>query len=277
MISIVNFMNRFLTLAFDLICWPFMTLPPIWAMTVISLVSGIAMVWVFGKISDQAIIKALREQIRGNLIGVRLFQSDLSVSMRLQRRIFSDTMRYMKHALIPMVILSVPVLLIMSQLNLRFAVRPATPGEQILVKAFVRDTQLLDRPVMLETEPTVIVETPGVRIPLTREVTWRVRAQRAGQHEITIHIGEQTLKSHLIAGNRWGPVPQRRSGRGAIDTLLYPGAPPIPTDHNVEAVEIGYQTLQLRIFGWTVHWLVAFLTLSIVFGFAFKGLIGVEI
>ena len=151
MISIVNFTNRFLTLAFDLICWPFMTLRPIWAMTVISLVSGIAMVWVFGKISDQAIIKALREQIRGNLIGVRLFQSDLSVSMRLQRRIFSDTMRYMKHALIPMVILSVPVLLIMSQLNLRFAVRPATPGEQILVKAFVRDTQLLDRTVTLET------------------------------------------------------------------------------------------------------------------------------
>lgn len=246
-------------------------------MTVISLASGIAMVWVFGKVSDQTSIKTLREQIKGNLIGVRLFQSDLSVSMRLQRRIFTDTMRYMRHALIPMIILSVPVLLIMSQLNLRFAVLPATPGEQILVKAFVRDTQLLDRTVRLGTTPALTVETPGVRIPLTREVTWRVRAQRAGQHEITIHIGEQTLESHLIAGDRWGPVPTRRTGRGAIDTLLYPGAPPIPTNHNVEAVEIGYETLKLRIFGWTVHWLVAFLALSIVFGFAFKGLIGVEV
>ena len=277
MISIVDFTNRLLTLTFDLICWPFMALPPIWAMTVISLVSGIAMVWVFGKISDQTSIKTLRERIRGNLIGVRLFQSDLSVSMRLQRRIFTDTMRYMKHALIPMVILSVPVLLIMSQLNLRFAVLPATPGEQILVKAFVRDTQFLDRTVRLETKPAVTIETPGVRIPLTREVTWRVRAQRAGRHEIIVHVGDQTLESHLIAGDRWGPVPQRRTGRGAIDTLLYPGAPSIPTNHNIEAVEIGYQTLKLRIFGWTVHWLVAFLALSIVFGFAFKGLIGVEV
>ena len=277
MVTVVDLVNRFLTPVFDLVCWPFRGVPPIWAMAVISLVSGVAMVWIFGKVSDQDTIKAVREQIRGNLIGVRLFQSDIGVVMRLQRRILADTMHYMKYALVPMIVLLVPVLLIMTQLNLRFAVRPLAPGETVLVKAFVRDAALLDKEVALETADGVSVETAGVRIPSTREVAWRVRVESAGEHEMTVRVGSQTLESRLIAGDRWGAIPQRRTGRGVWETLLYPGEAPIPRAHAIEAVEIGYPSLELGVLGWNVHWLVAFFILSMAFGFAFKGVLGVEI
>ena len=277
MVTIVNFVNQLLTPLFDLACWPFRLLSPIWAITVISLVSGVAMVWLFGRVSDQPSIKVLREQIRGNLIGVRLFQSDLGVVMRLQRRIFGDTMRYMRHALVPMVVLLVPVLLIMTQLNLRFASRPVAPGEQVLVKAFVRNAGSLDEAVTLETTDGIAVETPGVRVPATREVAWRVRALAPGQHQMTVRVGDEFIELHLVAGEKWGPIPQRRTGRGMVDTLLYPGEPPIPATHSVEAVEIAYPGLEMKVFGWTVHWLVAFFVLSMGFGFAFKDLLGVEV
>ena len=109
MVLVVDLLNRALTPLFDILCWPFLAVAPIWAMTLISLVSGVAMVWIFGKVSDQTTIKRLRENIRGNLIGVRLFQSDIGVVVRLQRRIFGDTFRYMRYALVPMVVLLVPV------------------------------------------------------------------------------------------------------------------------------------------------------------------------
>ena len=277
MITVVDLVNRVLTPIFDLLCWPFLTLAPIWAMTAISLISGVVMVWIFGKVSDQDTIKRLREQIRGNLLGVRLFQRDIAVMLHLQRRIFGDTFRYMRYALAPMVVLLVPVVLIMTQLNLRFDARPLEPGEPVLVKAFVRDAALLDGVVALEVPEGVVVETQGVRIPSTREVAWRVRPDLAGEHRLVVRIGDERLETRLIAGAGWAPVPRLRTGRSAWETLLYPGEPPIPGGHSVEAVEIAYPMLALDVFGWRVDWLVAFFVLSMAFGFAFKGVLGVEV
>ena len=277
MVTLIDFLNRILTPVFDLVCWPFRTVQPIWAMTVISLVSGIVMVWIFGKISDQEKIRRLREHIRGNLIGVRLFQSDIGVVLRLQRRIFGDTFRYMRLAVVPMVVLLVPVVLIMTQLSLRFVARPLLPGEAVIVKAYLRDVGSLDKNVTLETGDGVSVETQGVRVPSTREVAWRIRAESSGEHVMVIRVGEDAIDTHLVAGDQWGPVPQRRTGRGMWDTLLYPGEPPIPSSHPIEAVEIVYPALDLNVFGLTVNWLVAFFVLSIAFGFAFKDMLGVEV
>ena len=62
-----------------------------------------------------------------------------------------------------------------------------------------------------------------------------------------------------------------------VDTLLYPGEPPIAAGHSVEAVEITYPPLDLRLLGIGGDWLIAFLVLSMVFGFSFKGVLGVEV
>ena len=94
MVTAIDLVNRALTPAFDLILRPLLGAPPIWALTLISLITGIVMVWIFGRVSDQATIRSLRERIRGNLIGVRLFQADIGVVLRLQRRIFTDAFRW---------------------------------------------------------------------------------------------------------------------------------------------------------------------------------------
>ena len=246
-------------------------------MTAISLVSGVVMVWIFGKVSEQDTIKQLRERIQGNLIGVRLFQSDIGVVLQLQRRIFGDTFSYMRYALVPMAVLLVPVVLIMTQLNLRFAARPLEPGESAVVKAYVRNAGLLDAEISLEVSDGMTVETAAVRIPSAREVAWRVRVETRGGHRIKVRVWSQEVETRLIAGVPWGAVPQRRTGRGLWDTLLYPGEPPIPSDHPVEAVEIVYPPLELDVFGWSINWLVAFSVMSLTFGFAFKGVLGVEV
>ena len=277
MVTVVDLIHRTLTPLFDLLCWPVLGLPPIWAMAFVSLISGVAMVWIFGKVSDQATIKALRDQIRGNLIGVRLFQSDIGVVLKLQARIFGDTFRYMKLALVPLVVLLVPVLLIMTQLNLRFAVRPLAPGEATVVKALIRDAEVLAKTASLEADAGVTIETPAVRMRTAGEVAWRVRARAPGEHRLVVRVGDESIETRLIAGTSWGAVPPLRTGRGAVDLLLYPGEPPIAGDHVIEAVEIGYPGLDIRVLGLTVDWLVAFFILSMAFGYAFKGVLGVEL
>ena len=269
MVAIVNAVNGVLTPVFDLICWPFRALAPVWALTAISFALGIFLVWLFGKTSDQDRILEIRDCILGNLIGVRLFQHDIGVVLNLQHKIFGDTFRFMGLALVPLVI--------MTQLNLRFAVQPLETGKPVLIKALVRDVALLDHPIALHVPDGVTVETPPVRIRSTREIAWRVRVDRPVTHALTVRVGDETLEKQLVGGEEWGPVVQRHTGRGMLDTLLYPGEPPIAAGHGVEAVDIIYPPLEFHLLGIGVDWLIGFSVLSMVFGFAFKGVLGVEV
>ncbi len=281
MVALVDLGNAALTAVFDLLCLPFGSLPPMAALAAISGGSGVLLVWLFGWFSDQDRIREVRDRIRGNLIGVRLFRRDVAVVLGLQGRILGDTLRYLRLAAVPMLILAAPVLLIAAQLHLRFAVRPIEPGAAAVVTATVRDASALelelDRPIALAAAAGVTVETPPVKIRATREIAWRVRVHRAGRHLLRVQVGDETVDKTLVGGGGWGAVAQRRTGRGALDTLLYPGEPPIPRGHGIEAVEVSYAPLDLRLLGLEVDWLVGFLLLSMACGFACKGLLGVEI
>ena len=220
MTTLAQAINATLTSVFDIICWPLQALDPIWAMVVISLVVGLLMVWIFGKISNQDAIKLIRDRIRGNLIGVRLFQNNVRVVLGLQATIMRDTLRFMTHALGPMLVLLVPlVLVVMTQLNLRFSARPLRPGEHALVKVQVRDAAVLRGRVHLEPPDGLTVDTPAVRIPSGREVAWRIRAGEPGWHSLVVQIGDESIRKELVVGNGWAAVSELRTGRSLWDIL----------------------------------------------------------
>ena len=89
--------------------------------------------------------------------------------------------------------------------------------------------------------------------------------------------GNHSGDKQLVGGSGWQPIVQRRSGRGAIDTLLYPGEPPIATDSNVEMIEVAYPPRELSLFGLSIDWLIGVLQLSRAFGVGFKRILGVEV
>lgn len=277
MAALVDWGNRALTAGFDVFCLPFRGLSPIGALAAISCAFGVFLVWLFGRLSDQDRIREVRDRIRGNLIGVRLFRRDVAVVLRLQGRILRDTLRFLRLAAVPMLILAAPSVLVAAQLHLRFAVRPIEPGATAVVTATVREPAALDRPIALVAAEGVTVETPPVRIRATREVAWRVRVERAGRHALRVHVGAETIEKALVSGTDWGPVPQTRTGQGPLAALFHPGEPPIPVDHAIEMVEVACTPLDLRLLGLQVDWLVAFLVLSMTTGLACKRLLGVEI
>ena len=277
MVGLVDLVNGVLTAVFDLLLLPLRRLPPLVALATLSCASGVVLVWLFGRLSDQERIGEVRDRIRGNLIGVRLFRRDIAVVLRLQGRILRDTLRFLRLAAVPMLILAGPVVPVAAQLHLRFAVRPIEPGATAVVTAAVRKPAVLDRSIALEASDGVTVETPPVRIRETREIAWRVRIERAGRHALQVRVDEETVAKTLVGGTGWGAVPQRRTGQGVFATLLLPGEPPIPDDYGVEAVEVAYPPLDMRLLGVRVDWLVGFLAVSMGSGLACRGRLGVEI
>jgi hypothetical protein len=274
----VDALNRLLTAVFDIGSRPFLAFPPIWALTLLSLVAGVLLVAVFGRISNQHAIRTIRERIRGNLLGIHIYRHEIGVILRLQGRVVRDSLASMGYMVVPMLVVLVPLVLVLAQLNLRFAVRPLLVGETAIVKARVRSPASLDEPITLMASSSgAEVETPGVRIPSEREVAWRVRATEPGRHLVAVRIGGEVVEKVLVVGAPWGSVSQRRTGGGLLDVLLYPGEPPIPTAFKIESVDITHPALSLSVLGVKMDWLVLFLLLSTAFGFMFKGALGVEL
>lgn len=278
--------NRILTLLFDGLLWPFESLPPIWGLTVISFATGLLMLWIFGKVSNQDAIKVVRDKIRGNLIGIRLFGDDLGMLLKLQGRILGQTARYMGYALLPLAVTLIPVLLILTQLNFRYASAPLEPGDTALVKVKLREASPLHEDVRLELPEGVVLETAGVRIDDPdedlREVAWRIRAEKPGDYTLTVRAGDDTAEKRLRVGAGQGPVSAIRPGKDLWEVVLWPGEPPLGSSHAVQSVEVSYGALPLRLFAWDLNaipsgWLVFFFVASVAFGFAFRGPLGVEI
>jgi hypothetical protein len=235
------------------------------------------MLWVFGRVSNQKVISRVREEIRGNLLAVRLYQHDVGVVLRLQGRILRATLVYFRYSFRPILILIVPVFLILAQLNLYFSLRPLQEGETALVKAKLHSLSIggADEP-QLEASEVVRVETPGVRIEAEREVAWRIRAVESGHHRVIVRRGSEKVEKALVVGGRWDRVSHLRTD-SLLDLLLYPGEDAIFGEAGINSIEVTYPSLRLRLFGWDVHWIVLFLVISLASAFILKRPMGVEI
>jgi len=274
--TLIAILNSLLTNAFTLLFWPFQNLDPIWALLFISFLTGIVMLWFFGKVSNQKAIEQLRNRTRGNLLGVLLYQHDIKVVLRLHGLILRDTFVYLRYTLVPMLALTVPLVPVLAQLNLFFSLRPLQPGEAAVVKLKLDDPVAVSNNVDLQSDSAIRVETPGVHIPSEREITWRLRAVQPGTHKLIFRIGRDTVEKNVRVGGRWSAVPARKTGTW-LDLLLYPGEDPLGPGQRARSIEVRYQPLSLAVMGWNMHWLIPFFVLSIAVSFAFKGVLGVEL
>jgi hypothetical protein len=269
--------NNLITGLFNGLFWPLKILSPLWALTLVSVLAGLGIIWVFGRVSRQDQIGRVKDQIRGKLFGVRLFQHEIGVVFRLQRQIFRHTLTYLGLSLVPMLVLLIPVFLIIVQLNLHFAHRPLRPGEQAIVKVTLADASLLNRtPLTLKPDRFFAVETSPVRIASEKEIAWRIRAVQPGRHSLKLQLGKEEVEKDVVIGNGWGAVSSLR-GTHLLDSLLYPAEHRLDPKSGISAVQLTYPRLPLSLFGWNLDWLVVFLVVSVAASFGLKGLLGVQL
>lgn len=279
MTSAVSVLNMILTFLFGLVYGPLKWLGPFGSMVAISWLGGIFMVWIFGKVSNQDAIQRTRNRLSSELIALRLFKDDLRVFFGIQYQVLVWTLKYLRHSLVPMLILMVPTLIILIQLNLHYGSRPLRVGEPTLVKVKLRDPAALGRgaEIHLKAPENLKIETQGVRVEEMKEVCWRVRGVSPGRFDLTVSDGKMSVTKTVAVGGRLEGVSSMRTGEHWLTSLLYPGEAPIPSQSAIESIEIRYPELNISILGKNIHWLILFLILSLGFGYAFKGLLGVQI
>jgi hypothetical protein len=258
---------------------PFRTLSPWFGMAAVALLTALLMLEVYKLTSNQAAIRRAKDRIKAHLLEMRLYKDNMRVTLAAQGAIVKANLAYMAANLKPLAVMIVPLVLILAQLSLWYDRAPLRPGEETLVKARLEaaaDPVSLD--LTLEAPPGLEITSPAVRIPDEREVVWRVKAVSPGVGRFILRTGGLSIeKSVAVGGPRMAKVSALASRGSFWRRLLYPGEAPLPAGTAVRSVEVLYPAKSLTAFGFGVNWLVAYLVLSIVFGFALKGVFKVEI
>ena len=271
--------NSVLDKLFDILFLPFRNMSPWVGMVLISLLTSFLMLFIFRHTSNQAGIKKAKNLIKAHLLELRLFQDDMRIQFRAQGRILMANLKYIGHNSKPMLVMIIPVVLILIQLNLWFGARSLKPGESALLKVKLSGDRFPSEvTVNLEPPPQIVIETPPLRIEDEAEIDWRVKAKETGLGRLSLAVEGETIFKDVAVGTKpLSKISTLKVGRNVLDQVFNPGERPLPSGSLVRSIELKYPAAHMNLFGRHVHWLVVYFVLSIIFGFAFKGVFRVEI
>jgi len=261
---------------------PFRAMHPAIGLIVVSIVTGIVMLFIFGRTSNQGAIHRVKNRLKAHIAEIWLFRDDLPQMLAAIGRVLGRTGGYLAHSLRPLLFIMVPVLVIMVMLGVRYQHRPLMPGETATVAVFVSDDAWTrDDAVHLEATDGIEVVTAPLRIPERGEIDWRIRALRAGDERLTLVTPRGRQEKRILVRDGGGPLTTIAPGRGkafSAEFLTFPIEPPLPGSAGIRSFKvIDWPVRELHIAGLKVHWLVGFFVVSLVAGFAVKGLFGVEV
>jgi hypothetical protein len=264
-----------MTWLFDVVLWPVQALDAGIQAFLLGIPAAVLALVIFRYASDQTGIETAKERIKGYLIELWLYRDDLWVTLLALGHILGHNVTYLRHALLPMAIMIVPFLLMLIQIESRFAFRALEPGETaVLTLALDGDTRVSQLPIELRLPAGLVPETPPLRIDATGEVTWRLRAEAVGAHDVQIVLGDERVAKTIRVGGNGVGVATELYRPGDWNALLYPQEPALDANGTVSALTFSYPRAGGEWLGLSSASWMFFLS-SILFGFALRGLFGV--
>jgi len=252
---------------------------PAWAMLWLSLLTAVWALLLFKASTNQRKLATRRRRLLGHIYELGLYQDHLSVMARIQRDLAVANLRYLAVSLPALLVLMVPMILTLAQLNARFEHRGLRVGESSLVTATVAEnhTALVDA-LTLDPPAGVVVETPPVRNHRAGKITWRVRVQESGIHDLAVVDASQgRWTKQLVAAPGLRRLARVREQQGWHHLFLNPAEKALPAESSVTSIALTLPAREIRYASVSLHWLVAFSILSLSCGLALKRATGVEV
>ncbi len=251
------------------------TAGPLLLVLAISIVVGLLMVIVFRYTSDQKAIGRAKDRLKAHLLAVRLFQDQLPVVMRAYARILRGTGSYLRLAFTPLLIAILPVTFLIIQLDRYLGWMPLHPAQTFLVEAHVEDSAANE--VELQLPQELVSSAPAVHIPKDKEIVWRVAAQREGQYDIHIVAAGQTASKQVVVSPGLARVSPVRLRGSFWERMFTSGEPALTENSPIRSIAITYPPRVIN-FAWMEwNWIVLFFVISLIAGFIFKSVLGIQV
>jgi hypothetical protein len=242
------------------------------------LATGVVLL-IFRRTADQRALRGAKDRMQAALLGLVLFRHDTSVMFHEEGRLIFGALGYLRAGLRPLAFIVIPMVVLVAEMDLAYGRRALAPGESVILTVEFADGRTNGPPTAeVIAGPGLQIETPALRIAREREVCWRIAAETAGSHAVTVRIGDQAYRKSVVVGPHGG---RRRvsptRARAAWAVLLETAEPPLPADSPLKRISIDYPRATVALGAWHLHWLVPFLAAAMVWGLVLKGPLRVEL
>jgi len=277
LIRMLTAINARANAAGDMLQVPVAACPGWLSITVMSAAVGVLALVVFKYTSNQKAIGRVRDDIRANLLAVKLYKDNFSVAMRSQARVLADAFRLLFYSTVPMLVLIVPVCLVLAQMGSWYQARPLQPGDgQVTVTLKMNDRPGTLPRVTLDPLPGARLLTGPVRVSSRGEIYFKLQPLENGNHTLIFHIGDGRYEKQMVIGNGFMRVSPKRPGAHLKDVLMFPLEKPFTSGDPVQSISIAYPARDSRIYG-TDWWIVYFFLASMAFAVLCKPFLKVRI
>jgi uncharacterized membrane protein (DUF106 family) len=249
---------------------------PLAIVIVLSVVIGLLMVVIFGYTSDQKAIKVAKDQLKAHLLAVRLYRDQLPVVMGSYGKILRGTGRYLKLAFKPLIYVIIPITILIVYVDRYLGSTPIAVGSTFLVTASTSNLDALDK-VTLEAPPEIAITAPPVHVPAENEVVWRLVASKPGDYEIKLVEDGQSMTKSVSIADGLAKISTQRLRDRFWERIFTSGEPALPSAGSLKSISIGYPERKIDIAGYGMNWIWLFFILSMIAGFAFKEILGIQI
>jgi hypothetical protein len=242
----------------------------------LSIVIGFLMVIVFRYTSDQHAIRVAKDQLKAHLLAVRLFQDQLPVVLSSYGKIVRGTGCYLRLAFRPLLFVALPLTLLIVQLDRYFGSAPIFPGQPFLIKAHAVDSDVLNT-IELQLPPALQATAPAVHVPAENEVVWRVVATDPGKYDVKIGVSGQMFPKTVSVSTGLERLSSVRVRGGFWERMLYSAEAALPAASPLQSIIVAYPARNIPFAGFQWNWIWLFFVLSLLAGFLFKTILGIEI
>lgn len=289
---LLSWLNPLCTTAGDLV-YRLLEPLPIWlGLSILSAMVGVLMLIAFRYLSNQTAIGQAKDDIKANLLALKLFKDELHVTFTAQWRLLIAVLKLQRYVLTPVLICTLPMLLGLAQMGLRYQWRPLKLDEQTVITitlasvdsssidSFQASTDLSHTNLASMPEEIILMPNDALAIevdaiPGGGTITWRVRAVLSGRHQLVFRVGEQTITKEWVVSESFARVNPIRSQPGWVNQLLYPAESTLPADSRMASIEIDYPESDSWFHG-ANWWVITFFILSMAAALILKPLFRVK-
>jgi len=256
------------------VCFAVIGLLPVWlGITVISAVAGVVMLVAFGRLSNQEAIGDAKDDIKANLLALKLYKDQIHVTWTAQWRLLWAILRLQRYMLVPVLVLLPPMVLALAQMGVRYQWRPLRAGERTIVKLRLTNANHQPQRVALDPNPGFAAEVGPVLGG--GEYAWRIKGNEAGRHRLMFHVDDRQLEKELVVGDALVRVGAERTARRWTAQLLHPVEAVIPDGISAESVTVLYPGRDSWVYG-ANYWVLYFFVVSMAAAIVLRPVFGVR-
>jgi uncharacterized membrane protein (DUF106 family) len=230
---------------------PLLTIPPFWALLIITFIITLAVTLVYKYTTDQNRMKELKEEQKKYQKEMKELRADPEKMLKVQKKAMQSNLEYMKHSFKSTIYTLIPILLLFSWLNTHFAYYPIQPGQSFTITATFKDGAFGN--VTLDPGSLGLQSAAMQKVPeAAGTVQWKLKATQNGEQFVTLSYKEESYKQKLLITTERDYLPPEQ----------------LISDSKLAKIRTDLAAVQpfgdFSLFGWHPGWFATYIILSLI-------------